>query len=205
MKQTTVVFLGALLLIGSLSAMKLDDLSSGGALESFDFRCPEVAESWKGFLFDALNAGPVDMVKALLEFHENFGYECNFPPIIFLRDLHGRTALILAVISGSLEKVKLILDSIDIFTCVGYIEACDFSGLNAVAYADQFKYRDVLAAIQARKELSRVRIMIRRLRESFPALTVRGRIKIKSVTVMSCPELESIPEEREEKDEYDTP
>jgi ankyrin repeat protein len=201
MKKITVVLLWGLWAVGTLCAMNLDDATQGDTPEPPDVRCQQVVESWKKYFFDAVQFGPSDTVKVLLEFYENFGQEYNFPPIILLRDLYGRTALILAVISGSLEAVKLILDSVDIFTCFGYAEACDCSGRNAMVYADQFKYREMLTEIQSRKELSRVRLMIRYLRETFPVLTVRG--KVKKLTRMCRPELEAIPEEREEKDEYD--
>jgi hypothetical protein len=161
-----------------LSAMSGDDPTTVEAsLQSDAFPTAVIsisspsARRWQQYLFESVQTGVVDKAKILLEFHKNFANEYGLLPLDCVKDEHGRTLLIHAVLSGSLEMVKLILDSINIFECKDYIERADNNLWNAKIYACIVEGgKEMLDEIVSRQRLSQTHCRIRSTRMYFPSL-----------------------------------
>ncbi|MFA5306420.1 MAG: hypothetical protein WC365_03140 [Candidatus Babeliales bacterium] len=160
----------------------------------------EKAKLWNKYFFEALDHGPVELVKTLLGFHGNFAQEYKLLPIVDLYDLYGRTALIIATMSGSLEKVKLIIGSINIFELKHYINKPDAGGWSAVVYADHLKFHDILAELRSKEEISNAHMNIR-IQHVLQTAVDEGRSAQKKNSPKGLQVLETIFEEEKESEE----
>jgi hypothetical protein len=195
----------------TLSAMKpeqsdyFEDASGYPASDDY-FVAQPVARSkaaiWGKYFFEALERGPIELVKKLLEFHADFGQTYNLSPIVDLCDLYGRTALIIAVMSGSAAKVKLVLDSVSVFALNDYINKSDQGDWSAVVYADHLKFVDILAELKSREKFSSACINLRIKHGLLSVLDARGIVR-KQLSPRSVQVLETIPEAEKESEESD--
>ncbi len=160
------------------------------------------AETWGKYFFEALERGPIELVKKLLDFHTGFAPAYKLPPIEELYDLYGRTALIVAVMSGSIAKVKLVLDSVNVFALKDYINKPDQGYWSAVVYADHLKFLEILAELKSREELSSASITLRIKNRLLSVLNAPVTAQ-KQLSPKVVHELETIPEAEKESEESD--
>lgn len=158
--------------------------------------------TWGKYFFESLERGPVELVKKLLDFHAAFAQEYKLQPIEELYDCYGRTALIIAVMSGSIAKVKLVLDSVNVFSLKAYMSKVDQGDWSATVYADHLKFFEILAELKSREAISNSRMDLRTKRECFSVLDERGIVR-KKPPCKFVPVLEIIPEAEKESEESD--
>ena len=159
-------------------------------------------ELWKKYFLEALERGPVELVKKLLDFHAAFAHEYKLLPIDELYDLYGRTALIIAVMSGSVAKVKLVLDRVNVFALKTYINKVDQGEWSAVVYADHLKFLEILAELKSREEISNACINLRIKHGLLSVLNECG-IAQKQISPRIAQVLETIPEAEKESEGSD--
>jgi hypothetical protein len=204
MKVKHSFVLSVILSISFVQAMKqqleqLSDLSISRNISSPEM-IAKTRQSWTLLFLRALQEGTLQEVNVLLSIYKDYNDIYAFVRIKDMRDAYGRTALMLAVLSGSFEKVQLVLTNVAPSDWYDYINVVEAGGWNAIVYANSLHHMRIESDLREREKLSQ-KIKLRQLKQEVVHPIVEHRKMCDPIKFTPLPTITEDSEEEKVDDE----